>query len=265
MAERNRMSHNREPESRIVRWLRQRFPWDTKEMLSWLTIVGVFSGPVDRRLNLREALNKTFKKRVPGHLNWTFCLGISALGLFIIQAFTGVLLALYYKPAPETAYESVQHIMYNVRLGWLFRQVHAWGANLMVGAVFLHMLRVFFYGSYKAPREITWMVGVVLLFITLTFAFTGYLLPWDQLAYWATTVGTEMFASIPIVGSAILHITRGGETVSGETLSRFYAVHTIILPGFTAMTIMLHLFMVQRQGISGPFEPRDSNTSRRTP
>jgi quinol-cytochrome oxidoreductase complex cytochrome b subunit len=256
MAEQDQTPNGGESESRIARWFRRRFPWDAKDVLTWLTIVGTFSGPVDRRLNLREAMNKTFKKRVPGHLNWTFCLGVSALALFSIQAFTGVLLALYYKPSPQSAYESVQHIINNVRLGWLVRQVHAWGANLMVGAVFLHMLRVFFHGSYKAPREITWMVGVMLLFLTLGFAFTGYLLPWDQLAYWATTVGTEMFASIPIIGKPLLLITRGGELVSGETLSRFYAIHTIILPGFTAMMIMLHLFMVQRQGISGPLSDK---------
>lgn len=252
MAEQDQMPEGRASESRIARWLRQRFPWDAKEVLSWLTIVGVFYGPVDRRLHIRDAIDKMLKKPVPKHLNWTFCLGASALALFMIQAFTGVLLAFYYKPSPESAYESVQHIMNNVHLGWLIRQIHAWGANMMVAMVFLHMLRVFFYGAYKTPREITWMVGVMLLFLTLTFAFTGYLLPWDQLSYWATTVGTEIFASIPIIGEPLLHITRGGEAVSGETLSRFYTVHTVILPGFTAMMIMLHLFMVRRQGISGP-------------
>jgi ubiquinol-cytochrome c reductase cytochrome b subunit len=245
---------NRPAQSRIVRWLSRRFPWDTKEMLRLLTITSVFYGPVDRRLHLRDAIDKMLKKPVPKHLNWTFTLGACALFLFMVQAFTGVLLSFYYKPSPESAYESVQHIMVDVRFGWLIRQIHAWGANLMVAIVFLHMLRVFFYGSYKAPREMTWMVGVGLLFLTLTFAFTGYLLPWNQLAYWATTVGTEILASIPLIGKPLLHIARGGETVSGETLSRFYAVHTIILPGFTTMMIMLHLFMVRRQGISEPFK-----------
>jgi len=158
----------------------------------------------------------------------------------------------YYKPSPQAAYDSVQHIMNNVRMGWLIRQLHAWGANLMILMLFLHMMRVFLYGAYKPPREMNWMVGVILLFLTLMFAFTGYLLPWDQLAFWAVTVGTEIFASFPIVGKYILVIARSGENVTGDTLARFFALHVIVLPVATGALIAIHLFMVRRQGISGP-------------
>ncbi len=241
-----------EESGRFKRWMGRRIPLDLKELIGLLSFTGLLYGPIDRRLGVREALQKMLKKPVPSHVNWTFCFGGITMLLFAIQAITGILLALYYKPSPDAAYDSVQHIMQNVTLGWLIRQVHAWGANLMILTLFLHMMRVFLYGAYKPPREMNWMVGVMLLFLVMTFGFTGYLLPWDQLAYWATTVGTEIVAGIPFVGKYILWVARGGESVSGETLSRFYAAHVIVLPVLTSAFVMIHLIMVRRQGISGP-------------
>ncbi|MFQ6039770.1 MAG: cytochrome bc complex cytochrome b subunit [Candidatus Poribacteria bacterium] len=237
---------------RVVEWLGRRIPVEPRELLSMLTFTGLLYGPVDERLHIRDALQKMLRKPVPKHVNWTFCFGGITMLLFMVQAFTGILLALYYKPSPQAAYESVQHIMNNVRMGWLIRQIHAWGANLMILMLFLHMMRVFLYGAYKSPREMNWMAGVILLFLTLMFAFTGYLLPWDQLAFWAVTVGTEITASFPIVGKYILMIARGGENVTGDTLARFFALHVIVLPVATGALMAIHLFMVRRQGISGP-------------
>lgn len=172
--------------------------------------------------------------------------------LFLIQAATGILLTLYYRPTPEGAYESVRHITNHVHYGWLIRGIHHWAANVMILMVILHMLRVYFYAAYKSPRELNWLVGVGLLGITLAFGFTGYLLPWDQLAFWATTVGSQIAGAVPIVGAPLLVMMRGGETVTGETLTRFFAAHVIILPVATIVLLGLHFLMIRRQGISGP-------------
>ncbi|MFQ6082692.1 MAG: cytochrome bc complex cytochrome b subunit [Candidatus Aminicenantia bacterium] len=234
----------------FLEWLNDQI--DLKEILSWLTFTGFIYGPLDRRLEIKEALQKMLKKPVPKHVNHWFCFGGITFLLFMIQVITGTLLAIYYKPTAHDAYASVQHIMNDVTLGWLIRQIHAWGANLMILTLIIHMLRVFFYGAYKHPRELNWTIGVLLLLLTLTFGFTGYLLPWDQLAYWATTVGTELIGSFPLVGQYILIILRGGTDVTEVTLNRFYAVHVIILPWVTAGLMALHFIMVRRQGISGP-------------
>src|SRR3989338_7293218 len=135
-------------------------------------------------------------------------------------------------------------------MGWMYRQIHAWGANLMIIVVFLHMFRTFITGSYKKPREITWVLGVFLFLLTLIFGFTGYLLPWNQLAYWATTVGTEVAGAVPVVGEPIKILLRGGTTVGGETISRFFVVHVIVLPWVVFFIIIVHLFLVRYQGIA---------------
>jgi quinol-cytochrome oxidoreductase complex cytochrome b subunit len=248
MWEANRM--NKESTGKkIESWLRERI--DLDGLLGWLSITGILYGPLDKRLNVKEAIQKALKKPVPPHVNFSFCFGGITFLLFITQIITGVLLALYYKPAPESAFESVQYIMNHVPLGWIVRQVHAWSANLMILTLVLHMLRVFVYGAYKSPRELNWIAGTFLLGLTLTFGFTGYLLPWDQLAYWATTVGTNIAGSVPLVGKHLLVIMRGGEDVSGATLTRFYTVHVIILPWVTSACLAAHFFMIRRQGISG--------------
>src|SRR3989338_2726320 len=171
---------------------------------------------------LKEPLEYQLKKPLPKNITWFHTLGSMSLFLFVSQVLTGILLLVYYRPTVDEAFESVKFIMTKAYMGWLYRQIHAWGANLMVLIVFLHMLRTFITGSYKKPREFTWILGVVLFLLTLIFGFTGYLLPWNQLAYWATTVGTEVAGSIPVVGEWIKTLLRGGSNVGGETLSRFF-------------------------------------------
>ncbi len=168
-----------------------------------------------------------------------------------MQAVTGILLSVYYVPSPDHAYDSVQYIMTGVSFGWLIRGIHHWGASLMVLVVFIHMLRVFFYGAYKYPREVTWLTGVVLLLATLGMGFTGYLLPWNQKAYWATTVGTSIAGTVPGVGDFILQALRGGPELSAVTLARFFAAHIWMIPAVILITISIHLYLVIRNGISG--------------
>ncbi|MBI4397921.1 MAG: cytochrome bc complex cytochrome b subunit [Candidatus Omnitrophica bacterium] len=199
---------------------------------------------------IREPINYQLKKPLPPHTGWFHTLGSLSLFLFISQVLTGILLLIYYRPTIREAFESVQFIMTKPYLGWLYRQVHAWGGQLMIIIVFLHMLRTFITGSFKKPREITWISGVILFLTTLGFGFTGYLLPWNQLAYWATTVGTEIPAAIPWVGDWLKTFLRGGPNVGGETLSRFFVIHVIILPWAVFFLIAMHLFLVRFQGIA---------------
>jgi quinol-cytochrome oxidoreductase complex cytochrome b subunit len=170
--------------------------------------------------------------------------------LFAMQAVTGILLSAYYVPTPDHAYDSIQYIMNEVAFGWLIRGIHHWGATLMVIVVFLHMLRTFYFGAYKYPREITWLTGVVLLLATLGMGFTGYLLPWNQKAYWATTVGTSIAETVPGVGPFIGRVLRGGTDLSAMTLARFYSVHIWWLPAVIGALIGIHLYLVIRLGIS---------------
>ncbi|MGE5575860.1 MAG: cytochrome b N-terminal domain-containing protein [Syntrophothermus sp.] len=236
---------------RVLRWLDARI--DVRELFGWVfSFTGLLYGELDRRLDFREALAKALKKPVPKHVNWLFCFGGITFFLFTTQVISGILLTLYYRPTPEVAYESVRHIMNNVTFGWLVRGIHQWAANLMILSVMIHMGRIFFMRAYRPPRELNWLTGVLLLVLTLGFGFTGYLLPWDQRAYWATTVGTEMAGAVPFVGQYLLLILRGGADVTGATLARFYSGHVIILPAVIVIFLAAHFFMVRRQGISGP-------------
>lgn len=209
-------------------------------------------GEVDRRLELKDAINEALKHPVPKHVNWTYCFGGMTFVLFLIQAVSGILLTLYYQPSTAEAYESVKYIMNDVRLGWLVRSSHRWGAELMVMMMMLHMMRVYFHGAYKHPREFNWLAGVGLFALTMGFGFTGYLLPWDQKAYWGTTVGTKMPAEAPIVGEFIQQFLRGGMEVSGKTLSRFYSMHVVILPVTLTAFLAAHFAMIRKQGVSKP-------------
>ena len=205
------------------------------------------------RLGLDEIAYVATKKEVPQHRYTVFYyLGGMALFLFSVQVATGILLLLYYRPSSSEAFESIQYIMAEVPFGWLIRSIHAWGANLFVGAVFLHLISVFFLKAYRAPREVTWISGVLLLFLTLGFGFSGYLLPWNTLSYFATKVGTDVPAQIPGIGELLSRILRGGSDVTGATLSRFYGIHVAILPAITTMLLGLHLYLVQRHGMSTP-------------
>jgi quinol-cytochrome oxidoreductase complex cytochrome b subunit len=204
---------------------------------------------IDKRLGLTTIYNTVLDRKVP-KVNWWYTFGSASLFLFVLQAVTGIFLAVYYVPSPNDAYNSIQYIMNGVTFGWLIRGIHHWGASLMVLLVFIHMLRTFFYGAYKYPREITWLTGVILLLATLGMGFTGYLLPWNQRAYWATTVGTEIAGTVPFIGDFILRALRGGNGLSAVTLTRFFAVHIWFLPAIIIAIIGVHLYLVIRLGIS---------------
>jgi len=238
-------------ESKIRRWTEERI--NLRQLVGvLLNIFPVIYGELDQRLDIKEGLAKLLKKPVPKHINFLHCFGGMTFVLFVIQVLTGILLAIYYKPSAADAYNSVMFITNVVPLGWLIRQVHTWGSNLMILFMFIHMLRVFFHGAYKTPRELNWIMGVGLLGLTLAFGFTGYLLPWDQLSFWGTTIGTEVAGGVPLIGNYLLILLRGSENVTGDTLTRFYAIHVLILPWFTAIFLMAHFAMVKRQGIAGP-------------
>ena len=208
-----------------------------------------FGNWLDERLAWRQVWTAIFLRKIP-KVNWFYTLGSASLFLAVNQIVTGILLTIYYVPTPDHAYDSVQYISTQVQAGWLIRGLHHWGASAMVVVVTLHMLRVIFHGAYKYPREVTWFTGVVLLLTVIGFGFTGYLLPWDQKAYWATTVGTRIAAAPPLIGDTILRIVRGGEELTAITLARFFGVHIWILPTVLILLIALHLYLVIRIGIS---------------
>lgn len=204
---------------------------------------------LDQRLGWRKVWEAIFLRKVP-KVNWWYTLGSATLFLAINQGITGILLTIYYVPTPDQAYDSVQYITTQVPAGWLIRGLHHWGASAMVLFTVLHMLRVIFYGAYKFPREMTWFTGVALLIIVLGFGFTGYLLPWDQKAFWATTVGTRIAEVTPVVGDWLLRIMRGGQELSAVTLARFFGTHVWILPASLMLILAVHLYLVIRIGIS---------------
>ena len=204
---------------------------------------------IDERMGFRIVWDAIFLRKIP-KVNWFYTLGSASLFVAVNQAITGILLTIYYVPTPDHAYDSVQFITTEIPAGWLIRGLHHWGASAMVVLVVLHMLRVIFYGAYKFPREITWMTGVILLILVIGFGFTGYLLPWDQKAYWATTVGTRIAGTPPLIGDTILRIVRGGADLSAVTLARFYGVHVWVLPASLILVLAFHLYLVIRNGIS---------------
>jgi quinol-cytochrome oxidoreductase complex cytochrome b subunit len=204
---------------------------------------------LDERMSWRQVWEAIFLRKIP-KVNWLYTLGSASLFLAIIQIVTGILLTIYYVPTPDHAYDSVQYITTQVPMGWLIRGLHHWGASAMVILVVLHMLRVIFYGAYKFPREITWFTGVFLLIVVIGFGFTGYLLPWDQKAYWATTVGTRIAGTPPWIGDFLLRVVRGGEELTAITLARFFGVHVWVLPTVLLLLISIHMYLVIRNGIS---------------
>jgi cytochrome b6 len=205
------------------------------------------------RLGLDDLQALAAKKRVPIHrLTVFYFLGGMALFLFAIQVITGALLSLYYKPSPDQAFESVRAIMTEVDYGWLIRSIHAWSANLLIGVLFLHLLTTYIMRAYRRPREITWITGVLLLLVFLAFGFSGYLLPWNSLAFFATRVGTAIVGAVPLVGEQLLLLARSGKEVTGDTLARFYSLHVVILPIVTFAILGVHLFLVQKHGMSVP-------------
>ncbi len=204
---------------------------------------------LDERLGLKAIYDTVLDRKVP-KVNWWFTLGSASLFLGALQGITGILLSVYYVPTPDHAYDSITYIMTGVQFGWLIRGLHHWGSSLLILTAFIHMLRVFFYGAYKYPREFTWITGVALLISALGMGFTGYLLPWNQRSYWATTVGTEIAGTVPGIGDFILRVLRGGTDLSAVTLSRFFSLHIWIIPVIALATVLTHLYMVIRLGIS---------------
>jgi ubiquinol-cytochrome c reductase cytochrome b subunit len=209
---------------------------------------------LEQRTRLAPLINASLHVRIPMSAR-TYYFGGIALFLFLIQATTGTLLSLYYKGTPEAAYKSVQFITSEVNFGWLIRSIHHWGADLMILFVVLHLVRIFFQAAYKYPRQVTWLVGCGLLMVTMGFGFTGYLLPWDQRAYWATVVGTEIAGSVPVVGEGLLLLLRGGQDVTGDTMSRFFGIHVLVLPMALAALLGLHLILVHQMGLASPKRP----------
>jgi ubiquinol-cytochrome c reductase cytochrome b subunit len=208
---------------------------------------------LDSRLRLKPIEQTLLDEPIPGGASWIYVFGSATLFLFVLQAVTGMFLAVYYAPTPDHAYDSIQFIEEEITFGAFVRGLHHWGASGMVVAIGLHMLQTFLYGAYKPPREAMWMAGIVLFLIVLSFAFTGYLLPWDQNAYWATQIGINMVGTIPLAGDFLVRVLRGGETLGALTLSRFFAVHVLFLPALLIGGIMLHLFILRRVGPAGPW------------
>jgi len=211
-------------------------------------------GWLDTRLKLDPIRRTLLEEPIPGGASWIYVFGSATLFLFALQAITGMFLALYYAPTPDHAYDSVRFIETQVTFGSFVRGLHHWGASAMVVAIGLHMLQTFLYGAYKPPREAMWMVGVVLFLVVMGFAFTGYLLPWDQNAYWATQIGINMVGTVPIVGEILARVLRAGDALGTLTLSRFFAIHILFLPALLVTGIGLHLFILRRVGPAGPWD-----------
>ncbi|MEX0993104.1 MAG: cytochrome b N-terminal domain-containing protein [Solirubrobacterales bacterium] len=199
-----------------------------------------------------SGLARAFMFRKVPKVNWFYTLGSATMFAFLAQAVTGVVLAMYYDPSPTNAYDSVQHITNDVWMGDIVRGMHHWGSSVMVVLIFLHMGRTFFFGAYKYPRELNWLVGVVLLVLTMAMGFTGYLLPFDQRSFWATVVGVNINGTAPILGPYLSDFLRAGPEFGATTLARFYAIHMLLIPGAIAALIGVHLYLVTRLGITAP-------------
>ncbi len=212
-------------------------------------IIDVF----DRRFKFKDDFKKNVLDHpVPPRVNFTYCFGGITFLLYVLLLVTGIAAMFFYVPSVEHAFATVEYMTFDLPLGNIIRGIHHWSANLMVVFVCLHMLRVFVYGAYKNPREFHWVSGVFLLGITLAFSFTGYLLPWDQKAYWATKVGVLMPKSIPLVGDFITRLLMGGSDLGALTISRFFAIHVVVLPILTAVFLVAHFLMIRRTGIAKP-------------
>jgi menaquinol-cytochrome c reductase cytochrome b subunit len=209
-------------------------------------------GWLDERSGASPFLRAFMFRKVPKGTNWFYTLGSATMFAFLSQAVTGVFLAMYYEPSPTGAYESISHITNDVFLGEFVRGMHRWGATVMIILIFLHMGRTFFFGAYKYPRELNWVIGVVLLVLTLAMGFTGYLLPFDQRSFWATVVGVNINASGPIIGPYLADFLRAGPEFTATTLPRFYSIHMLLIPGLIIALIGAHLYLVAKLGTTAP-------------
>ena len=204
------------------------------------------------RLEIQAIADDITSKYVPPHVNIFYCLGGITLTCFIVQVATGFAMTFYYRPTVTEAFASVEFIMTQVNFGWLIRSVHRWSASMMVLNMILHVCRVYLTGGFKKPRELTWVTGVALASVTVSFGVTGYSLPWDQVGYWACKIVTGVPDAIPIVGGLLVQVLRGGVSVGQSTLTRFYSAHTFVLPVVAAVLMLTHFVMIRKQGISGP-------------
>lgn len=220
---------------------------------------------VDERVELEGLVQFMGKKYVPLHRHsiWYYFGGVS-LFLFIIQVTTGILLLLYYRGSETLAFESIQFIMAKVRFGWLVRSIHSWAANLFILTALVHMFSVYFERSYRKPREVTWLTGMLMFFLALAFGFSGYLLPWNELAFFATKVGTDIAGVVPFIGKPVMVLLRGGDDVTGSTLSRFFGFHVAVFPGIFTVLLGIHLVLVQRQGMSEPMGFEEGTGEKKT-
>jgi quinol-cytochrome oxidoreductase complex cytochrome b subunit len=219
---------------------------------------------LDERLSLSTVTDLATHKTVPVHRYTAFYyLGGMTLFFFVVQVLTGILLMLYYRPSADEAFESIEFLMTTVPFGWLVRSIHSWSANLMVFFAFAHLASAYFMKAYRRPRELTWITGCLVLFLSMGFGFSGYLLPWNQLAFFATKVGTDIAGSVPVVGEWLLRFLRGGDRVTGGTLSRFYGWHVAILPAVTTLLLGTHLLLVQVLGMSVPPTTEEEARTRR--
>jgi cytochrome b6 len=204
------------------------------------------------RLEIQAIADDITSKYVPPHVNIFYCLGGITLTCFIVQVATGFAMTFYYRPTVTEAFASVQYIMTEVNFGWLIRSVHRWSASMMVLNMILHVCRVYLTGGFKKPRELTWVTGVALASVTVSFGVTGYSLPWDQVGYWACKIVTGVPDAIPVVGGLLVQVLRGGISVGQSTLTRFYSAHTFVLPVVAVVLMLTHFVMIRKQGISGP-------------
>jgi quinol-cytochrome oxidoreductase complex cytochrome b subunit len=207
---------------------------------------------VDERTAGVRATKWFLFRHVPRDVSWAQTLGSATLTAFIVQTLTGVVLAMYYKPDPRSAYASIEHITNEVTLGWLVRGMHRWGASVFVILLFLHMGRVFLFGAYKYPRELTWITGVLILVMGMLMGFTGYLLPWDQTAYWATVVGINLNGTAPFAGPWLAQFLASGPEITDDALAKWYALHMLLIPGALIALIFVHIYLVTRLGVTSP-------------
>ncbi len=245
-----------EARRRIAAWLEQ-FRSDAKTsvdpgLLASLRFVGLLYGRIQRQLPIDQALRASMRRRLPEHAGWRHALGGVSHLLFMMLVVTGVLLCIYYRPSAEEAYASIQFLTSEVTFGWLVRDLHVWSANLIVVFVLAHMARVWIDGAYKPPRETSWLVGLLLLFVVLAFGATGYLLPWDQWAYWTVAEALGALERLPLAGGFAADLLRGDESVSGATVSRFFVIHAIVLPWVAFALLSFHFAVVRRHGPAPP-------------
>lgn len=206
----------------------------------------------EERLEIQSIADDITSKYVPPHVNIFYCFGGITLVCFLIQVASGFAMTFYYRPSVVDAFSSIEYLMTEVNFGWLIRSIHRWSASMMVMMMILHVCRVYLTGGFKKPRELTWVTGVTLSVVTVSFGVTGYSLPWDQVGYWACKIVTGVPEAIPVVGTLLVEVLRGGPSVGQSTLTRFYSAHTFVLPLVAAVLMLAHFLMIRKQGISGP-------------